>query len=295
MSDTGISLRHGDVLGPYTIERLHGEGGLERVYVACSADGGRVTVKVPLFEPSVNAEFLRRFERQVVMAARVSHPHLIAALDSGHLPDGVPYVVEEYVDGGSLQDRIAQHPLEIEDAVQICIDVAAGLDALHAAGIIHRSLSPACILLDGRLGAKVGGFALAKDRDATQLTQAGHAVGAAHYIAPEQIYGADVSPATDVYALGCVLYEALTGAPLFAAEKGMKVLYAHLQAPPPDPSAMRPDVPSDLSWAIARALAKKSEERPATATMFARIVEIAWQGARLRADRAIPRHGPRRD
>jgi serine/threonine protein kinase len=294
VSDTGISLRDGDVLGPYTIERLQGEGGLERMYVAGSAEGARVTVKVPRFEPTVNAEFLRRFERQVAMAARVSNPHLIAVLDSGHLPSGVPYVVEEYVDGGSLQDRIAQHPLEIGDAVQICIDVAAGLDALHAAGIIHRSLTPACILLDARVGAKVGGFALAKDLDATQLTQAGHAIGAAQYIAPEQIHGADVSPATDVYALGCVLYEAVTGAPPFVAEKGMKVLYAHLQTPPPDPRVMRPDVPSDLSWAVARALAKKPDERPATATTFARIVQIAWQGAQLRADSALPRSGPHR-
>jgi serine/threonine protein kinase len=290
MSETGVILRPGEMIGPYMIEGLLAEAGLERVYVAAAADGGRVAVKVPRFEPGANAEFLRRFERQAVTAARVAHPHLVGVLDSGLLPSGIPYVVEEYVSGNSLHDLIRKQPLAIDAAVRICIDVASGLDALHAARIIHRSLTPNCIFLDEGLRAKVGGFALAKDRDASQLTQAGHAIGAAHYIAPEQIRGEDVTAATDVYALGCVLYEALTGVPPFAGQTGMKVLWAHLQTPPPDPRLLRPEIPTDLSWAIAPAMAKTQDKRPATATTFARIVQIAWEGARLRD---IPAAAPR--
>jgi len=285
MSDAGLTLRSGDALGDYTVERLLGESGLERVYLAVSSDGRHVAVKVPRFETTTSSEFLRRFERQAATASRVSHPHVVATLDSGRLPSGVPFVVEEHVDGGSLDQLIAQRPLDIDAAVRICNQAASGLDALHAARIIHRNLTPACIFLDDRDGAKVGGFALAKDRDASELTRAGHTVGAAHYIAPEQIRGQEVTPATDVYALGCVMYEALTGLPPFAAEKGMKVLWAHLQNPPPDPRKSRPDLPADVSWAVARAMAKTVAERPATATTFARIVQIAWEGARTRSDR----------
>jgi serine/threonine-protein kinase len=195
---------------------------------------------------------------------------------------GVPYVVEEYVAGESLENAIRRHPLDIDTAVRICNEVASGLDALHTARIIHRSLTPACILLDEEGTAKIGGFALAKDRDASELTRAGQAVGAAHYIAPEQVRGEDVSAATDVYALGCVVYEMLTGEPPFASQLGMKVVWSHLQTPPPDPRVLRPEIPADLAWAILRALAKPAHERPATATTFARIVQIAWEGAQRR-------------
>ena len=282
MSETGVVLHSGQQISEYRVEKLLSESGLDRVYLAAGADG-QVVVKVPRFEPSLNAEFLRRFERQAATAARVSDPHVVRVLGSGQLPgSGAPFIVEEYVGGGSLHDLVALGPLDIDAAVRICADAASGLDALHAQHIVHRSLTPSCVLLDSGMRAKIGGFALAKDRDATRLTQAGHTVGAAHYIAPEQIHGDKVSPATDVYALGCVLFEALTARPPFASETGMKVLWAHLQTPPPDPCSLRPEIPRDLAWALARALAKKPEERPASATTFARIVQIAWEGARSR-------------
>jgi serine/threonine-protein kinase len=283
VSETGVVLLPGQEIGEYRVERLLSDSGLERAYLAAGA-GGRVVIKVPRFEPALNAQFLRRFERQAATAARVSNPHVVRVLHSGQLPGGgAPFVVEEYVAGGSLQDLVALGPLDIDDAVRICADAASGLDALHAQHIVHRSLTPSCVLLDADLRARIGGFALAKDRDATRLTQAGHTVGAAaHYIAPEQIQGGEVSPATDVYALGCVLFAALTGRPPFASESGMKVLWAHLQTPPPDLCSLRPQIPQDLSWALARALAKKPEERPASATTFSRIVQIAWEGARAR-------------
>lgn len=289
MSATGVTLQPGDVLGAYRIDRLLAESGLERAYLAEADEGRRVVVKVPRFDTVVNAESLRRFTRQAQTAARVSDARVVELLGSGQLADGVPYVVEEYVGGGSLQDLIGRRSIEIGTAVQVCSDVARGLDVLHEARIIHRSLTPACILLEDDLHAKVGGFALAKDRDASNLTRAGHTVGAAHYMAPEQIRGEEVSPATDVYALGCVLYATLTGQPPFASQVGMKLLWAHLQNAAPDPRTLRQEIPVDLSWTLARALAKDPKERPATAGTFARLVQISWESAALRS--RDPAHG----
>lgn len=278
-----MTLQSGDVVGTYRIDRLLSESGLERAYLAAADTGQRVVVKVPRFDTALNAESLRRFTRQAQTARKVSDARVVEVLDSGQLADGVPYVVEEYVNGGSLQDLIGRQSIDIGTAVHVCSDVAGGLDALHGAQIIHRSLTPACILLDDDLHAKVGSFALAKDRDASSLTRAGHTVGAAHFVAPEQIRGEQVSTPTDVYALGCVLYAALTGQPPYASLGGMKLLWAHLQTAAPDPRTLRKEIPADVSWALARALAKDPKERPATAGTFARLVQIAWESAALRS------------
>ena len=281
-----MTLQAGQVLGRFRIDGLLTEGGLERAYRATADDGTLVVVKVPRFETDIQADLMRRFTRQAQTASRVAHPRVVAVYESGQLDGGVPYVVEEYVDGGSLKDLMAQRRIDVGTAVKICADVAEGLDALHAARIIHRSLTPACVLLDGELRAKVGGFALAKDRDASNLTRAGHTVGAAQYIAPEQIRGEELSPAADVYALGCVLFAALTGEPPFASQVGMKLLWAHMQSPPPDPRTIRPEIPAELSWTMARALAKSPDDRPASAGTLARLVQISWDGAGLRGRRA---------
>lgn len=278
----GVSLEPGRQLGDYVVERQFGEGGLERAYVANAVDGRRVIVKVPRFEPGMNPEFLRRFQRQATTAARVSDPNVVAVLGSG-VVDGVPYIIEEYAGAATLADKLAGGPLSVDLAVTICGAVAGGLDALHAARIVHRSLTPACVVLDTDWRARVSGFGLAKDHDASQLTRAGHAVGAAAYISPEQIRGEEVSPAADIYALGCLTYEMLTGAAPYADQKGMKGLWAHLHADVPDMRAKRPELSADLSWTVARALAKRPEERPATATTFARLVTVAHEGERPRS------------
>lgn len=283
---SGVTLAVGEVVGGYVIEQLIGESGLDRVYIGADADGRRVTIKIPRFEPSVNAEYLRRFQRQAETAAKVLDPHLAAMLGNGITPAGLPFVVEEYVEGGSLASLLTHGRLELGVAVHVCSDVAMGLDALHAARIVHRNLTPAVILLDRFQNAKVTGFGLVKDRDATQLTRAGHVVGAASYIAPEQIRGEEVSAATDVYALGCVVYETLTGSPPYADQKGMKGLWAHLQLPPPDPRQQCPDLPSDISWAVTHALAKLPADRPSSATTFARIMQIAWESSPRRGGSA---------
>ena len=279
---SGTVLQPGRAVGDYVVEAYIAESGLDRAYLATAPDGRRATVKVPRFEPGTNEEFLRRFHRQAEMASRVSAPNVAAVIGSGVLDVGIPYIVEEYLPGGSLEAALLRGRMPIDHAVRVTGEVAAGLDALHAARIIHRYLTPACILFDGVGNARVSGFGLAKDQDASQLTRAGHAVGAAEYMSPEQIRGQQVSPATDIYALGCVVFEMLTGAPPFATHKGMKVLWAHMQEPPPDPRRARPDIPVDLVWPLQRALAKEPAERPSSATTFARLVQISWEGARPR-------------
>jgi serine/threonine-protein kinase len=157
----------------------------------------------------------------------------------------------------------------------LALEVAKGLGALHTEQLVHRDLKPANILLDESGRAYITDFGLAKDRDASALTEPGQAVGSMDYMAPEQIRGEEVTGRTDVYALGCVMCECLRGTPPFADRQGMRILWAHLQEEPPDPAADRDDVPADVSWAILRALEKEPDKRPQTATAYAHMVRVA--------------------
>jgi serine/threonine-protein kinase len=139
---------------------------------------------------------------------------------------------------------------------------------------VHRDIKPANILLDGDR-AYVSDFGLAKDSQASNLTRPGQALGSLDYMAPEQIRGEDVSPATDIYALGCVVIECLTGAPPFGGRPSMRVLFAHLQDPPPDLTELRPDIPAAAARAVSRALEKEPEERPASAAAYVQSIARA--------------------
>ena len=179
-----------------------------------------------------------------------------------------------------LEHRIQRDGrLELEFALDVCTQVAEGLDAMHAEGLVHRDLKPGNILLDEDEKAYIADFGLMKDREASVLTRPGQALGSMDYMAPEQIRGEEVTAQSDVYALGCVMCEALSGKPPFADRQGMRILWAHLQEDPPDPCADRPDIPADVSWALLRALEKEPEKRPPTATAFAHGVRIAAMGA----------------
>jgi serine/threonine protein kinase len=196
-------------------------------------------------------------------------------LDSGE-HEGVPYMAQPFIRGGSLQEKLKREGrLELEVAITIGLEVAKGVGALHQHGLIHRDLKPANILLDDGGHAYVADFGLNKDPQASLLTQPGQAVGSLDYIAPEQIRGEEVSPRADVYSLGCVMFECLTGRPPFADRTGMQVLWAHLQVEPPDPGAERSDISEDLAWAVNRALEKHPASRPETATAYARMLQAA--------------------
>jgi serine/threonine protein kinase len=270
--------KQGDSVGRWRLEGMLGEGGMGRVFRATDANGSRAAVKIVKAELARDQIFRRRFEREAKVAQRVDHPHVVPVIETGE-HEGLPYLAQVFIDGGSLEDRIKREGrLPLADAVRICTAIASGLDALHVEGLIHRDVKPANILLDDAGTPFIADFGLAKDRDASVLTKAGQALGSMDYMAPEQIRGEEVSAQTDVYALGCVLFECLTGKPPFADRQGMRILWAHLQEDPPDLMSERDDLPPDVSWALSRALQKEPEERPPTATAYAGMVRIAAGG-----------------
>jgi serine/threonine kinase PknH len=267
--------RNGDLIGSYLIEQLLAQGGMGRVYRATDPDGRAVALKVIKPEYTGDPTFRRRFARETRAALAVRHAHLVPVLEAGE-HDGMPYLATAFLAGGSLAGTLAEErALGLERAVRVLLDVAAGLDALHAAGLVHRDVKPANILLDLQGRAYVTDFGLAKSRDASALTRTGFAVGSLPYMAPEQTRAEEVTVAADVYALGCVAFECLAGRAPFAGLRAMQMIAAHRDGEPSDPCHGRADGSAELTWAVLRALAKDPAARPPTATSYARMVQVA--------------------
>jgi serine/threonine protein kinase len=272
---SGTELAPGDTVGPYRIEGVLGVGGMGRVYRATAPNGELVALKLVKSDLARDTVFRKRFDREARIAQRVSHPNLVPVLDTGE-ENGIPYLTQRFIQGGSLADQIERlGQLPIESALRGISEVAGALDALHANDLIHRDVKPANILVDEQGVSYITDFGLAKDTQGSLLTRPGQAVGSLDYMAPEQIRGEEVTAATDVYALGCVMCECLSGAPPFADRQGMRVLWAHLQDQPPDPVAKRTDAPPGLGPAVLTALAKDPAERPPTATAYAQAIRAA--------------------
>jgi len=245
------------------------------VFKARDSGGQEVALKLVRGELAVDGTFRKRFEREASAARRISHPHVVRVLDTGEF-EGVPYMAQQFIGGGSLKEKIDRDgPLELEATVMLCLQVAKGLDALHAHRLVHRDLKPANVLLDRDGSALITDFGLAKDRDASALTKSGMFVGSFDYMAPEQIRAQEVTPVTDVYSLGCVMHECLCGEPPFADREGAQILRAHLRDDAPDVCARRGDLPEDVGWAVARALEKDPVRRPPSATAYAQMVQVA--------------------
>jgi serine/threonine protein kinase len=267
--------RIGSQIGEYSVDDLLGEGGMGKVYTATGPDGGRVALKLVKDDYARDETFRRRFYREARIAQTVKHPNVVPVLDTGEV-DGLPYMAQRFIDGMSLDDKLKRDgPLDIQTAVQVCTDVAAGLEALWAAGMVHRDVKPANILLDEGGRGYITDFGLAKDTQGSLLTLPGQALGSMDYMAPEQIRGEQVSAATDIYALGCVMYECMCGRPPFAEVQGMRILWAHLQDPPPDPRAARPDMSDEFVRTLLTALEKDAAARPQTAGEYARMLAAA--------------------
>ncbi|MGZ8635141.1 MAG: serine/threonine-protein kinase [Solirubrobacteraceae bacterium] len=277
MPEIALEPRPGDSVGPYRITRVIGRGRMGIVFEAVADGEDPVAVKVVTTELTQDAVFLRRFRREVEAAQRIEHPNVAPVLAHGE-EGGLPYLVQRIIPGGSLADRIvAEGRIGFATTLSLLAGAAAGIDALHAGGLVHRDIKPANILLDGDI-AYVSDFGLAKDSQASNLTRPGQALGSLDYMAPEQIRGEDVSPATDIYALGCVFIECLTGSPPFGGRPSMRVLFAHLQDPPPDLNELRPDIPAAVARAVSRALEKEPVDRPATAAGYVQAVARAAPG-----------------
>jgi serine/threonine protein kinase len=265
--------RIGSTVGGYLIESVIGVGGMGIVYEASGPNDRRVALKLIKEDFARDETFLRRFRREARIAQTISNPHVVRVLDTGE-HDGLPYMAGLFIDGGSLEQRLERTgPLDVPAVVTIGAQVADGLQALAAAGMVHRDVKPGNILLDTAGNAYITDFGLAKDSQGTALTRPGQALGSMNYMAPEQIRGEQVTAATDTYALGCVLFECIDGQPPFADRAGMQILWAHLRDTPPEPS--RSDLPPAFARALTLALRKHPSERPSTSTEYARLLAQA--------------------
>jgi serine/threonine protein kinase len=265
----------GQRLGPYRIEGRLGQGGMGIVFRARHDDGRTVALKVLRDELAADDGYRQRLAHEARAAAEVDHPNLAPVLEAGEA-DGRLYLAVRYVDGRSLAERLAVGgPLAVGELVRLAADVAAGLDALHRRGIVHRDVKPANILLAADGTAVLGDFGLAKSRAWTVLTRTGQVLGTANYLAPEVIRGQSATPLSDLYGLGCVLFECLAGASPFAGRGVLRVGMAHLQEEPGDPAAGRDDVPPALAWTVRQALAKDPADRPPSAVALARMLRLA--------------------
>jgi serine/threonine protein kinase/tetratricopeptide (TPR) repeat protein len=264
----------------YTLERELGGGGMSRVFVAQEhALARRVVVKVlsPDLAAGVSVE---RFKREILLTARLQHPHIVPILATGET-NGLPFYTMPFVEGESLRVRLVRTgAMPVADVVRIIRDVARALDFAHERGVVHRDIKPENILLSGE-SATVTDFGISKALDVARtpgragtLTAVGFAVGTPQYMAPEQIAAdPDIDQRADLYSLGCVGYELLVGEPPFAGVAPAGLLRAHLIQDPGPVSAKRADVPEPLSTLIARCLAKDPAGRPASAREFLAVLD----------------------
>ncbi len=271
MSDSRV----GTQIDGYHIDAFLEEGGMGRVYIATAPDGGRVALKLVKEDYARDETFRRRFSREARIAQTVKHPNVVPVIATGEV-EGVPYMAQRFIEGRSLAAKLKEDgPLDLDTALRVCADVAAGLEALWAAGMVHRDVKPGNILLDTEGRGYITDFGLAKDTQGSLLTLPGQALGSMDYMAPEQIRGEPVTAATDVYALGCVMYESLCGQPPFAEAQGMRILWAHLQDEPSDPCTRRRDLSPEFGRTLLLAMAKRPEERPRSAGEYARMLAAA--------------------
>jgi hypothetical protein len=248
--------------GRYRLDEPLASGGMGTVYVATDERlGRRVAVKLLKDELAHDDRFVQRFRREARAAAALSHPNVASVFDYGE-DSGTPFIVMELAPGRDLARVLREDgPLPAARARRIATQMCAALGHAHAAGLVHRDVKPANVIVDADDRVKVTDFGIARATGESTLTATGTVLGSAHYMSPEQASGAPVTPASDVYAAGLVLYEMLTNALPFTGESPVAVALRHVSDEVPRPSALNPDVPADLDDAVARATARDPAER----------------------------------
>jgi len=260
-------LRVGTELAGYRLDELVGRGGMGVVYRAEHLRLGRTAaLKLLLPERAEGEGFRERFVREARTAAAIQHPNIVTVYDAGEADD-LLYIAMQYVDGTDLAAALEREGvLEPSVALATLEQIAEALDAAHALGVVHRDVKPGNVLMDNGC-AYLTDFGLTKAISAaSSLTMDGQFVGTIDYMSPEQIAGDDVDGRTDVYALGCVLYQCLTGSVPFERDSQVSVMHAHLQDAPAPLRSRRPDLPEELDVVLAKALAKRRDERYASCT-----------------------------
>jgi serine/threonine protein kinase len=270
----------GETIGRYRLEELLGEGAVGVVFAARDESGARVALKLLRPELSEDHVMVARFEREAKLARELDTRHVVPILELGR-SNGRAYLAMPFYAGGSLAHRLrALGPLGLEETTELAAQLARGLDALHARGVLHRDVKPSNVLLDGEGIAALADFGLARSADSTRLTADGQLLGTPHYLAPELIEGQDATRESDVYALGCVLYECVVGEPPFAGRSIAEIGFAHLAEAPPDPRERRPELSDGTVQALLAALEKDPAARPTSATALARMLHVGSARAR---------------
>jgi serine/threonine protein kinase len=278
-----IELSEGDQFAGYRIERRLGRGGMGVLYLALEPGlERRVALKLIAPEAALDEVFSRRFAEESKIAASIEHPNVVPIYAAGE-ENGVPFIAMRYVAGADLARRLAREGrLEPAVAVELIAQIGNGLDAIHAAGLIHRDVKPANVLLSGGEAiehAYITDFGVARNvATESGLTQTGRFVGTLDYVAPEQISGGTVDARADVYALGCLLFKLLTGEVPFPRDGEAARLFAHLNDPPPAPSLYVPEVSMALDDVVIRAMSKAPEDRYPSAGDLGRAAQAALRG-----------------
>ena len=262
----------------YDIVRPLGSGGMGEVYLARDRTLGRdVALKVLRSQFANDRESAERFKREATSAAGLSHPSIVQVYDRGDTEDGSSYIAMEYVPGGTLKERIvAEGPLDARLAAGYGYQVAEALGTAHAKGVVHRDIKPQNVLITASGGAKVGDFGIARAASAAGVaqTKTGAVMGTAGYMSPEQALGEPATPESDLYSLGVVLYEAVTGTLPFTADNPVAVSMKHVNEAPRPPRDLNPAVPDGMNAVIMKLLAKNPEDRYPGAEALA---EDLWQ------------------
>jgi tRNA A-37 threonylcarbamoyl transferase component Bud32 len=267
----------------YELEELVGTGGMSSVYRARDRQLDRnVALKILHEHHLEDDEHVERFRREARAVARLSHPNIVTVIDRGESEDGSQFIVFEFVDGENLKELIEREgPLPVDEALRLAIGVARGLAFAHAEGLVHRDVKPQNVMIseDGR--PQVTDFGIARSLDIERgVTQTGTVLGTSNYIAPEQASGEHVDACSDIYSLGVVLFELLTGTLPFDGENFVAIAMRHINEPAPDVRAFRPDIPPRVAAAVERALQKDPRRRFRSMDEFATELEAARKDAK---------------
>jgi eukaryotic-like serine/threonine-protein kinase len=263
------------LLDRYELEELVGTGGMSSVYRAHDRLLDRTVALKVLHEHHLqDPEYVERFRREARSVAVLSHPNIVTVIDRGE-HEGRQFIVFEYVDGQNLKRLIENgRPVPVDTALHLATQIAHGLSFAHRNGLVHRDVKPQNVLLNGDGRAKVTDFGIARSLDVKHgMTQTGTVLGTSDYIAPEQAQGKEIGEHTDVYSLGVVLYELLTGEVPYPGENFVAVAMRHINDPPPSVREKRPEVPARVDEAVQRAMAKDPADRFPSMADFGRELE----------------------
>jgi serine/threonine protein kinase len=270
------NLQPGQMLGPYRIINQVGKGGMATVYKAYQAAMDRyVAVKVLPSQLAESAEFSGRFHQEARIIANLEHPHILPVFDYGE-SDGISYLVMRYLEAGTLKDKVDRGALPLAEVDRLFTQLAGALAYAHEHGVIHRDLKPSNVLVDAQGNVFLTDFGIARLLESSsKFTQTDAIIGTPDYISPEQAQGQPADQRSDIYSLGIILYEMVTGRVPFTADTPMAVIFKHVSDPLPLPSSVKPDISPQIETVILKALSKQPDDRFATVTEFM----AAWKEA----------------